>query len=266
MITITILNMKGGVGKTTISVGLSYELAASFGKKVLLIDMDAQTNATLIILNEENYSELDKNEKTIADIISYSEGLMGEKKISVDDIIIKNPWNISTGELDLIPSSIRLFSTKRVLDKMSFSEKLIKNEITEKVINNYDYCIIDSPPDFDKLVISALYASDKYLVPVKPDYLSQQGLFVLDRLLKAHDSNLRSDKLGYIMSLIPTRKGAYYERMIQELEEYCGDNLLTKIMTAQSYNEWPETHKPLKKKWRSPFIELAKKVVERCEK
>jgi len=260
--------MKGGVGKTTVSVGLAYELSKSFGKNVLLIDTDPQANATLLILQEEEFGKLDLARKTLADIFEKKRrGLMGEKdQLSLLDIIIENPWKITTGKMDLVPSSIRLFESKLLLTQMTFSEDFIKNKLATIATNHYDFCIIDSPPDFDKLVVSCLTASDYYIVPIRPDYMSQQGLVVLNNKLEDIKSHVNCESIGYIISLIPPTRSLYHKNVITELKNvYGSEAFLAEIKERQNYSIWPSTHKPLSNKEdRSPFVEIAAKIIERC--
>lgn len=263
---LTTVNMKGGVGKTTISVGLAYELAESFGKDVLLIDTDPQTNATLLVMEENEYSKIDLAKKTFADLLSENtSGLMGEKKKTrVSDLIIKNPWDTTSGVMDLIPSSIRLFEKKRMLKAMPYSEYFLKKNLQSDTSLQYDYCIIDSPPDFDDIVISALSASDYYLVPVRPDYMSQQGLIVLEKLFEEIIEYLQCELLGYVISLCPTTRSIYHKSIVEELEDQYKDKILTKIRELQCYSIWPTTHAPLKNATdRSPFVEIAKRLIEK---
>lgn len=257
--------MKGGVGKTTITVGIAYELARSFGKNVLIIDIDPQTNATLLVMKEKKYRKVDIAHKTIADLLTASKrGLMGEQeKTQIVDIIVSNPWNISKGKMDLIPSSIRLFEAKRILASMPYSEKFL--EKTLKSIPNlpYDFCIIDSPPDFDELVIAALGASDYYIIPVRPDYMSQQGLIVLKNKLSEIKDHINCQLLGYVLNLIPTTRSIFHKKIAQELETLYEDKILARIKELQVYSIWPSTHKPLSPKdSRSPFVEIAKRLIE----
>jgi chromosome partitioning protein len=270
MITISIINMKGGVGKTTISVGLSFELAMSFGKKVLLIDTDPQTNATIMVLGEDQYKNKSKEKKTISDLIEYeyirSKGLFGENhKLGVKDIIIKNPWNVKNGNLDIIPSSINLFESRKHHSNSHFSDKFFTQKLND-LKSLYDYCIIDSPPDLDDLVISALSASDYYIIPTRPDYLSQQGLYVLNYKLKHLESNLKCKPLGIVISMISTRASAFHKEIMSDLEKSYKDKVLSKIKDLSSYSKWPILNSPLiKKSDRQPFIEIAQKVIQYAE-
>ena len=263
---VSIVNMKGGVGKTTISLGFSYELAQSFNKKVLLIDLDAQANVSLSILNVNRLKSVDNEQKTIADLISSNfRGLVGEKKpLNINDVIIDNPWQINKGKMDLIPSSIRLFLTKRMLKSEHYAEELLSKLLLQSQNNlDYDFCIIDCPPDFDTLVINALTASNYYLIPAEPDYLSQQGLVVLEVLINECKEHLKCKRLGIIINKIPPTRGKFHKQVIKELEEKYVNEILAKIPQKQIYSSWHNEHKPLKEKvGRGPFIEIAKRLIE----
>ena len=256
--------MKGGVGKTTCSVGLAFELAESFNKKVLFIDLDPQTNASIILMNEENYQTYDRDKKTIADAFDNSQDLLGEKgsKNDINDLIIENIWR-TKGKFDLIPSSIRLFEKQQYLNQIPYSESFLKEKLQLITKVTYDYCIIDCPPDFDKLVISALGASNFYLIPIRPDYLSQQGLIVLENKLQAIKSHLMCKFIGIIINLIPTTKGEFYKLIKKDLENKYGNHVLGNVKEYQVYSKWPDTHKPLSTlSDRNPFIEIAKNIIE----
>ncbi len=156
---ITIANQKGGVGKTTTAVNLSASLA-SFGKKVLLIDADAQTNATTSLgFNRNDY------EYNIYHV------LIGIKSIS--DVILKT----EVENLDLVPANIGLVGIEKEFyssDKKN-SELLLKKAINS--INNiYDFVIIDSPPALGSITVNALSASDSVIIPVQCEYLALDGL------------------------------------------------------------------------------------------
>jgi len=189
---ITIVNMKGGVGKTTLSVNISYVLARFHYKKVLLIDVDPQFNATQYLVNQKNILEHFKDKKTIYDIllpnkeenISLS-GNSAPKKTNQElkNFIINIGNYENSGRLDLLPSSLKLINfetTKRGI------ENHLKNFINSKC-KEYDFIIFDCPPTLSILSLSAYLASTHYLIPIKPDYLSSLGLPLLERGLKEYE-------------------------------------------------------------------------------
>jgi chromosome partitioning protein len=187
---ITVINMKGGVGKTTLSVNIAYLMCVRH--KVLLVDIDPQFNATQYLVDQEEIIAHFKNKKTVYDIMVPAKGddisLSTKRKsananpILLDDYIIP-VYEFRNGRLDLIPSSLKLinFETNK-----RGTENLLKRFIEEKC-SHYDFVIIDCPPTLSLLTLSAYLASQYYLIPIKPDYLSSLGLPLLERGLQEYE-------------------------------------------------------------------------------
>ncbi|HJV31233.1 MAG TPA: AAA family ATPase, partial [Bacillales bacterium] len=154
---IAIANQKGGVGKTTTSVNLGACLAY-IGKKVLLVDIDPQGNATSGIGIEK--AEV---EQCIYDVL-------------VDDLEARNVIKSTSVEnLYAIPATIQLAGAEIELVPTISREVRLKRAL-EEVKNNYDYVIIDCPPSLGLLTINALTASDAVLIPVQCEYYALEGL------------------------------------------------------------------------------------------
>jgi len=156
MQTISIMNHKGGTGKTTSSINIGAGLAKK-GFKVLLVDIDSQANLT--------------------------EGLgIVDPEISVYDSIRENKalpiLNISEN-LDLVPSSIDLLGAEMEIVSKIGREQII-NKLLKPVRENYDYIIIDCPPSVGLLTVNAMVASDTILLPLQGEYFAYKGV---DRLL-----------------------------------------------------------------------------------
>ena len=158
---IAISNQKGGVGKTTSAHNIGVALASHFGKKTLLIDLDPQTNLTIVLGFELlDYENIDHN------ITS----LLAKKPTEIQKAIYAIKDN-----LYLVPSSIDLASMEMELHSRPSREKILERAL-ESIKDDFDYIIIDCPPQLSILTINALSVADYVVVPVKTDLLAYRGM------------------------------------------------------------------------------------------
>ncbi|PID48268.1 MAG: sporulation initiation inhibitor Soj [Proteobacteria bacterium] len=164
---ISIANQKGGVGKTTTAINLAASLAVE-GKKVLIIDIDPQANATTGLGFNRNEYEF-----------NIYHVLIGSKKLS--QIILKT----SLPTLDLAPSNISLVGLEKEFydNKTKGRELVLKNKIKE-IEGKYDYIIIDSPPTLGSVTVNALSASDSIIIPIQCEFFALEGLAQLLNTVK----------------------------------------------------------------------------------
>ena len=156
---ICIANQKGGVGKTTTAVNLSASLAEK-GKKVLLLDIDPQSNATTSM----GYSRNDY-EYNIYHV------LKGSKKMS--EVILKT----AIKKLHLVPSNIGLIGIeKEFYASTKKNREMVLKRKLEEVRDRYDFIIIDSPPALGPITINALSASDSVIIPIQCEFFALEGL------------------------------------------------------------------------------------------
>lgn len=190
---IALTNQKGGVGKTTTAVNLGVCLSKQ-GKKVLLVDADAQANLTMSL----GYPRPDDLPISLATIMQ--------------DIIDDKPFDVQKGILhhnegvDLLPSNIELSGLEVRLINAISRERVLATCINE-VKKNYDYVLIDCMPSLGMLTINALAAADSVVIPTQPHYLSAKGLELLlrsvSKVRRQINPHLRID--GILMTMVMPR-------------------------------------------------------------
>lgn len=186
---VSVINYKGGVGKSTVVSNLGALLALE-GYRVLLIDLDPQASLTFSYIDVETWNKKYKQDKTIKTLLNF---LINKKKVNIKQYIIKdlkaNEIIIKNNgvELGLIPSNTDLYEIQIELarcilgrNKRTYTRNklkyisMLKNQI-KILYSEYDFVLLDCQPSFDLITQSAIYASNFYLIPTKLDYLSTVG-------------------------------------------------------------------------------------------
>ncbi|MFX1238141.1 MAG: ParA family protein [Promethearchaeota archaeon] len=182
---ISFINRKGGVGKTTITVNLAGYLAKSLKRRVLVIDLDAQANASFWLMTQDRYlKEVVRNPNKPVNTAYqiFRDAMFGEDLFNTDIGIQKGVVRNAKGEiltptLDLIPSNSDMDNLERELVNYEDLKNAILLEALRKhgIINNYDYILVDCPPNMLGASKNAIFASDAFIIPIIPDPLSSQG-------------------------------------------------------------------------------------------
>ncbi|HGM5293817.1 TPA: ParA family protein [Serratia marcescens] len=180
---ISFINMKGGVGKTTLCVGMGEYLANYRQKKILVIDIDPQFNATQSLMGhysrvDEYLEKIQPANKTIRKIFELPNSLMAdEKKVLPEEVIVSLSDN-----LDIILGDINIiFDTNHEGKRIKMLRRFIHDNNLKDL---YDFIFIDSPPTISLFTDTALLASDYYLTPVKIDHYSVLGANSLNSVIK----------------------------------------------------------------------------------
>ena len=249
---IAFANQKGGVGKTTTCVNLSAYFAA-MGKKVLIVDLDPQGNASSNVGIEKT-----DDSKSIYNIIS------GENY--AEEVIIKTKIE----GLDILPSSINLAGAEIELVQMDNREIVLKN-ILNRLRNFYDFVCIDCPPSLGLLTVNALTASDSVLIPIQCEFFALEGLTQLMntiKLIKKHGLNANLDVEGVVLTMKDNRSNLV-NQVSQEIRAFFGNRVYNTVIPrnirlaeAPSYGEPILTYDP-KSKGGFAYMLLAEEVLER---
>lgn len=209
---IAVANQKGGVGKTTTTVNLGASLANN-GKKVLLIDMDAQGNATSGL--GVSKAEVDKD---IYDVLI--------NELPLSEVIQSS----SRENLWIAPATIQLAGAEVELTTLMARESRLKAAIKE-VENDYEYVLIDCPPSLGHLTINAFTASGSILIPVQCEYYALEGLSQLlntIRLVQKHfNPNLKIE--GVLLTMLDARTNLGYE-VVEEVKKYFREKVYDTII------------------------------------
>ena len=175
------INLKGGVGKTTTTVAMAEFMSGVMGKRVLVIDLDPQTNATLMMIGEAKWKKINRKEHTIARL--FQDALEpDDKRFDFDATLQKRVSNVKEARtIDLLPSSLDLINAQDQLASMPSgpfyeSPRELLRQAVNPYLEDYDVVIIDCPPNLGLITLNGLRISDGFVIPTIPDFLSTYGI------------------------------------------------------------------------------------------
>ena len=251
---ISVVNQKGGVGKTTTAINVASFLADKFNKKVLLVDLDPQGNAT---------SGLGVDKTTIDK--SILNGLIQDENFD----ILRHSTNVKN--LDIIPANSDLASAEINLIKLENREQRLKDFLATQQ-NAYDFIIIDCPPSLGLLFVNALAASRYMLIAVQTEFYAMEGLGLLIGTIQKVQQNLNPSLsiLGVLMTMYDSRT-VLSSQVKAEIEKVF-ENLVFKTVIPRNVKlaEAPSHGLPIYKydKWSKgskAYKNVTKEVLSRVE-
>ncbi len=248
---IAVANQKGGVGKTTTAVNLSACLA-KMGKKILIIDIDPQGNATSGLGGDAK-----ETEKSIYDVLINS--------ASLNEVIYESEYK----NLFICPSNPALSGAEVELVTVMGREYQLKSAI-EEIRNDYDYIIMDCPPSLGLITLNAFSACDSVLVPIQCEYYALEGLSSLTGTIKRVKKvlNPKIEIEGVLLTMFDARTNLAIQ-VVDEVKKYFPDKVYKTIIPRNvRLSEAPGFGQPIiaydpASRGSESYIDLAEELVER---
>lgn len=251
---ISIINQKGGVGKTTTAVNLAAFLADK-GYKTMLVDADSQGNATSGLSKDVEFEE------TLYDVLL--------DDVSIEEAVVKTDIKTDIKKLSILPASIDLAGAEIEMVSMEKREFLMKRKL-DQVCDKYDFILIDCPPSLGLMTLNALVASQEILIPIQAEFYALEGLSQLVKTVQVVTRKLNPGLsiLGILLTMFDGRTNLSLQ-VADEVKKYFGNKVFrtviprsVKLSEAPSFGEPILTYAP-KSKGAEAYKKLCREVIKR---
>lgn len=280
---VSTINLKGGVAKTTTTVALAETYSAVFGKRVLVIDLDPQTNATTMLIGEENWRKLQAKEHTLARL--FKDALdPDEIKFNLDATLQRKVSDVTAARtIDLLPSS---------LDLIDVQDQLVNTPVgkygairpfdilwraTKELIEDYDIVLVDCPPNLGKITQNGLRISQSYIIPTIADHLSTYGIPQIVTRVGEFSKEIAEEiePLGIAITKYQVQSTVHVN-VLKNLrvsgDAPVFDTIIRQANDVAAAAEYRSSGRTLKGKWGAspnglaePFVKLAKEILTKLE-
>ena len=240
---ISFINLKGGVGKTTTCFNIGGTLAYE-NHKVLLVDLDAQANLSTSVLGVDEYEKrFMNNGQTKNSVYQIFLDAINRTHEFTTESIIKAPIKFKDKpelpSLDLLPAHLSLMQLEKQIVNFERTKFRILLDFFSTIKDDFDYILIDCPPNIYSATHNALYASDYYVIPTKPDFLSSNGIPLLTQSLK-NTIDIRQEErketiklLGVIITMFDSRLNTHKE-YIKRIDTMLGQLKVGNVINTEA--------------------------------
>ena len=249
---ISTINLKGGVAKTTTTVAMAEMLSVEFGKRVLVVDLDPQTNATVMLIGEDPWKERNDNNLTLSEL--FKDALIedsSERQFNLTDTLISGVSNVrEVRTVDLLPSSIDLIDVQDRLASMppgrfysNVPTDILRRAILP-VLDDYDYVLIDCPPNLGIITLNGLRISTGFIIPTIPDVLSTYGIPQIISRVSDFSSSIgeQIEVMGIVITKFRKQSGLHRDtvRSLRRGSVHVFDNVIPERQAIAASAEFSE--------------------------
>lgn len=235
--TIAVMNTKGGVGKSTLVLGLAETLSTEHGKNVLIIDSDSQASVSSMLMTTQNLYKLQSDNLTIVEFLVAS--VLNEQPVDWPKFVVRDVSDVDDARsVYLIPSDMELTLFEREVSKAGLHGRLRATigALLAQVRSIFDIVLIDCPPGLSVLTESWLREADFHISPTKPDYVSVCGLDVFRRFQQLNPEMGFAHSLGVLVNMKDRNSPSdedYHRWLRENKQNDCFDSVIPRSNALQ---------------------------------